>query len=250
MENREKSPRVVVIDRREDHGVLLTRRTAGRYGAEACLRLPATYRKIGEEAFKGNIKIERLELPDSVLELGEHAFQHCNALKEAHLPEHLARIGAGCFAECPRLRLAEIPTYVEILQAGTFLEDRKLQEVRFAAESRLAVIGEDAFAECTALERISLPDSVTKIGDRAFRRCKSLAEIHFRQAYTYRGRSILFLRGKGAASSGEGCVCGQPRILQMDASGAGDPAGECAVLGRWCLPRLQPPESAGNQARS
>ena len=56
MENREKSPRVVVIDRREDHGVLLTRRTAGRYGAEACLRLPATYRKIGEEAFKGNIK--------------------------------------------------------------------------------------------------------------------------------------------------------------------------------------------------
>lgn len=49
MENREKSPRVVVIDRREDHGVLLTRRTAGRYGAEACLRLPATYRRSGRK---------------------------------------------------------------------------------------------------------------------------------------------------------------------------------------------------------
>ena len=86
----------------------------------------------------------------------------------------------------------EIPAYVEILQAGTFLENRKLQEVRFAAESRLAVIGEDAFAECTALERISLPDSVTKIGDRAFRRCKSLAEIHFPAKLTHIGEEAFY----------------------------------------------------------
>ena len=111
MENKEKNPKVVVIDRREDNGVFLTRRIAERYGTEKCLSLPGTYRKIGEEAFKGNGKIERLGLPDSVLELGEYAFRNCNTLKEAHLPEHLARIGAGCFADCPRLRLVEIPAY-------------------------------------------------------------------------------------------------------------------------------------------
>ena len=38
MENKEKNPRVVVIDRREDNGVLLTRRIAERYGTETCLR--------------------------------------------------------------------------------------------------------------------------------------------------------------------------------------------------------------------
>ena len=70
MENKEKNPKVVVIDRREDNGVLLTRRIAERYGTEKYLSLPGTYRKIGEEAFKGNGKIERLGLPDSVLELG------------------------------------------------------------------------------------------------------------------------------------------------------------------------------------
>ena len=64
--------------------------------------------------------------------------------------------------------------------------------MRFAAESRLAVIGEDAFAECTALERISLPDSVTKIGDRAFRRCKSLAEIHFPAKLTHIGEEAFY----------------------------------------------------------
>ena len=95
MENKEKNPRVVVIDRREDNGVLLTRRIAERYGTEKYLSLPGTYRKIGEEAFKGNGKIERLGLPDSVLELGEYAFRNCNTLKEVHLPKHLARIGAG-----------------------------------------------------------------------------------------------------------------------------------------------------------
>lgn len=60
MENKEKNPKVVVIDRREDNGVFLTRRIAERYGTEKCLSLPGTYRKIGEEAFKGNGKIERL----------------------------------------------------------------------------------------------------------------------------------------------------------------------------------------------
>ena len=64
MENKEKNPKVVVIDRREDNGVLLTRRIAERYGTEKYLSLPGTYRKIGEEAFKGNGKIERLGLPD------------------------------------------------------------------------------------------------------------------------------------------------------------------------------------------
>ena len=54
MENKEKNPKVVVIDRREDNGVFLTRRIAERYGTEKCLSLPGTYRKIGEEAFKGN----------------------------------------------------------------------------------------------------------------------------------------------------------------------------------------------------
>ena len=81
MENKEKNPKVVVIDRREDNGVLLTRRIAERYGTEKYLSLPGTYRKIGEEAFKGNGKIERLGLPDSVLELGEYAppSMYCNS---------------------------------------------------------------------------------------------------------------------------------------------------------------------------
>ena len=108
------------------------------------------------------------------------------------MPKHLARIGAGCFAECPRLRLVEIPAYVETLQAGTFLEDRKLQEVRFATGSRLAAIGEDAFAECMELKQICLPDSVTRIGDRAFRRCKSLAEIHFPARLTHIGEEAFY----------------------------------------------------------
>ena len=46
MENKEKNPKVVVIDRREDNGVLLTRRIAERYGTEKYLSLPGTYRKI------------------------------------------------------------------------------------------------------------------------------------------------------------------------------------------------------------
>ena len=152
MENKERKPKIIAVDRRGYHGVTLTRKAAERYGFERMLRLPGNYRKIEAEAFKGNLKIEQMELADSVLELGADAFRSCNALKEAVLPGHLAVIGEGCFAECPQLRHVKIPPYVDTIKDATFLCDRRLQKVEFAAWSRLTRIGVEAFMECKTLE--------------------------------------------------------------------------------------------------
>ena len=179
MENKERKPKIIAVDRRGYHGVTLTRKAAERYGFERMLRLPGNYRKIEAEAFKGNLKIEQMELADSVLELGADAFRSCNALKEAVLPGHLAVIGEGCFAECPQLWHVKIPSYVDTIKDATFFNDKRLQKVEFAAWSRLTRIGAEAFMECKTLERIDLPDSIQQIGDRALRRCKMLADIHF-----------------------------------------------------------------------
>lgn len=74
MENKERKPKIIAVDRRGYHGVTLTRKAAERYGFERMLRLPGNYRKIEAEAFKGNLKIEQMELSDSVLELGAEHF--------------------------------------------------------------------------------------------------------------------------------------------------------------------------------
>lgn len=133
MENKERNPKIIAVDRRGYHGVTLTRKAAERYGFERMLRLPGNYRKIEAEAFKGNLKIEQMELSNSVLELGTDAFRNCNALKEAVLPDHLAVIGEGCFAECPQLWHVKIPSYVDTIKDATFFNDKRLQKVEFAA---------------------------------------------------------------------------------------------------------------------
>lgn len=43
----------------------------------------------------------------------------------------------------------------------------------------IAEIGYTAFEECTELESISLPDSVTNIGNKAFKNCTKLREVKF-----------------------------------------------------------------------
>ena len=52
MENKERNPKIIAVDRRGYHGVTLTRKAAERYGFERMLRLPGNYRKIEAEAFK------------------------------------------------------------------------------------------------------------------------------------------------------------------------------------------------------
>ena len=61
MENKERKPKIIAVDRRGYHGVTLTRKAAERYGFERMLRLPGNYRKIEAEAFKGNLKIEQIK---------------------------------------------------------------------------------------------------------------------------------------------------------------------------------------------
>ena len=53
-------------------------------------------------------------------------------------------------------------------------------------------IGNDAFSECESLTNIVIPDSVTSIGDRAFDSCRSLTSITIPNSVTNIGESAFF----------------------------------------------------------
>ena len=59
---------------------------------------------IGELAFAGCDKLERLIIPDSVTNIGNYAFMNCYSLKEIRMPERVSYIGAGLFQNCWQLR--------------------------------------------------------------------------------------------------------------------------------------------------
>jgi len=63
------------------------------------------------------------------------------------------------------------------LKILTFRECTKLKEVVLNINNGLQTIGSLAFSNCTLLESITLPSTVTEIGAHAFRNCNSLREL-------------------------------------------------------------------------
>ncbi|EJK46738.1 hypothetical protein THAOC_34581 [Thalassiosira oceanica] len=90
---------------------------------------------------------------------------------------------------------------VEKIPCETFRCCINLTKVQFD-EGALQLIGESAFARCTALRCVTMPSSVTELGTNAFSYCSNLAELHLNDGL----RTI----GKGAFS-----YCEQLRSVTM-----------------------------------
>lgn len=69
--------------------------------------------EIGDCAFEGFEKIEKVRIPESVVSVGTQAFAGCIALKEVTFPRKLENIGEQAFRDCGNLPLVYIPYAVK-----------------------------------------------------------------------------------------------------------------------------------------
>ena len=74
-------------------------------------------------------------------------------------------------SEITRIRVGQ---RVKVILSHVFLGCVHLTAVEFDDEGALAVIGDQAFCGCTALQQVTIPSSVTKLGNYAFRGCTNL----------------------------------------------------------------------------
>lgn len=112
------------------------------------VRLPKELSHIPEGMFS-NSDLESIQLPSKVVEIGEGAFSGCNDLTEITFPERIEKILDDAFSYCTSLK------------SVTFLKS----SVR---HSRLCLIGENAFSNTTALEKITIPGNELEIMRNAF----------------------------------------------------------------------------------
>lgn len=176
--------------------------------------LPKSLINISVYAFMGCKNLQDITLPEGLLCIGTHAFYGCESLKEINIPASLVEIGPYAFYGLESLESYsvdennlyfssdsfgvlyskdktslisfpikskvenyKVPASVKIINKIAFHNAKNLKNVTFAKNSSLEEIGENAFSECKALVKITIPAQVKTIGESAFFGCESLKEV-------------------------------------------------------------------------
>ena len=158
------------------------------YGSDNDVTVPGSFRaegagrkvtvtSIGEEAFNGNDRIERVTIQEGVRTIGESAFYGCSNLTDINLPNSLTRICSNAFTESG-LTTVTIPENVTAIDPSAFARCESLQNVTIES-TYLDRINSNVFDCCISLETIAIPSSVKTIYGYAFYGCSSLYDVTF-----------------------------------------------------------------------
>ena len=145
-------------------------------------------------------------IPDTVLAIGYQAFEKCSSLETVKLSNNLEEIDSEAFSECTNLKNLTIPNSVKSIGSGAFygtpwyesLPDGEIYinkiyydyKGKMPANTNIQIktgtieIADFAFAGCSELINITIPNSVTSIGYNAFNDCVGLTSIKIPDSVT------------------------------------------------------------------
>ena len=133
--------------------------------------LPSTLNYIDEEAFLDCKSLKSISLPENITAIRQKAFKGCVSLKSVNLPQGLSMISDSAFEGCA-LTSVKLPERLDYLGTGAF-NGCPLSELEI---KNISEISGGAFAG-TQITKLVLPDTVTTIAYRAFADCSKLLDI-------------------------------------------------------------------------
>lgn len=112
-----------------------------------------------------------------ITKIADNAFLRCNYLKSIIIPENIVEIGEEAFRNCSSLESVVIGENVEKIGKCVFAWCTSLKKV-IISSTKLKRIPSNAFALCSSLINIDIPNSVTEIGTFAFSMCNLLINLY------------------------------------------------------------------------
>ncbi len=140
---------------------------------------------ISSSAFSGSTSLISIKIPRSVTSIGNYAFHNCNSLTSIEIPNSVVTVGDDSFLGCNNIKYATIPSFMisAILPEVYFNKNTDKYERNDSLEN-IKINGgdsirEDAFAYCSHLTNVEIPESIVTIEDNAFRDCWYLTRVNY-----------------------------------------------------------------------
>ena len=163
------------------------------HGSKALsVTLPNSVTTIGSNAFNGSALVS-ISIPGSVKSIGDNAFTGCVNLTAARISEGMENIGMGAFQACKKLASITLPASIRSVGSAAFLDCVEITEAIFSQNSAGAQVtmGDNLFARCWKLNRVTLPQNIDCIADSMFINCLALTSLNIPQGVTSIGESAF-----------------------------------------------------------
>ena len=152
---------------------IIHREASSRNTALTSLAIPDTVTTIGMQSFPNCSNLENLTLGNGVTSIEAFAFQH-TAIKQVTIPKSVTHIESTAFSLCDSLTSINVETGNQYYTSedGVLLTKDKTELVAYPAGKQqenyvvpqgIATIGDIAFWNCSSLQAITIPVSVTQI---------------------------------------------------------------------------------------
>ena len=155
---------------------------------------------IGHGAFDGCRFLEDVDLPISLETIENYAFEG-TGLRTIVIPLNVKKIPKGCFANCLQLEFAELPEGIEYIDMKAFQNCHKLRRIKIPSTIKISELEDDQtheaswFLNCTKLELVCLPSTLTGIPGWCFRGCSNLEYIQLQDGLKELGRGAFMNSG-------------------------------------------------------
>lgn len=151
------------------------------------IAIPRNVKNIGFQAFYGCASLEEVHIPARTDDIEAFAFEGCNALKGIYVSDGnsaykdedgiLFDYDGTTLILYPSANPSEsyvVPEGCTELYDYAFIGNPYLKSVDISGITKL---GEDAFYYCTALETVTIPDSITELTGSVFGNCTALQTV-------------------------------------------------------------------------
>ena len=130
--------------------------------------------KIAKKAFYEEDEITGIIMPNTVTNIGDYAFCRCSNLKAVSIPDSVICIGDGAFENTKIYNSSSNWENGVLYISNALIDAEKNISGSYSIKKGTKVIADKAFASCTDLTRVTIPDSVVNIGNESFSGCNGL----------------------------------------------------------------------------